>query len=343
MAVRETPAVRVTGHLQHAAWQEHTLPPVEQIRDGIWSIPVPFDGPIRYTLSYLVVGDEGTLLVDPGYDSPAGRLALTDGLAAAGLTVDQVGRIVVTHFHLDHLDLARWVAERSGATVGLHAGDLDVIEHQRDRAGFLARDRQWLTAAGTPPELVESLIFPAEVLSAPPPASILTALQDVEDLTGIGVTVRVLFTPGHSPGHVCLYLPEHDLLLSGDHILPRISASVGFGGRRPADPLADHRRSLALCAALGDVEVGPAHEYRFADLPRRVEQLLRQHDERADEVETAYRGGRRTVWQVAEAISWSRGWEAQDSLNRRLAVSETECHLTALAHQGRIDWEPLGG
>ena len=64
------PSITLTGHAQKEAWQNKVLPPVERIKEDVWSIPVPFpDNPMRYTLSYLLLGDGDAVLVDPGWDS----------------------------------------------------------------------------------------------------------------------------------------------------------------------------------------------------------------------------------------------------------------------------------
>ncbi|MGA7206887.1 MAG: hydroxyacylglutathione hydrolase, partial [Specibacter sp.] len=74
--------ITVTGDLQFKAWQEKAMPPVEEVRPGVWSIPVPFPGnPMRYTLAYLLKGDGEAALVDPGWDSDEGWDALVAGLA----------------------------------------------------------------------------------------------------------------------------------------------------------------------------------------------------------------------------------------------------------------------
>ena len=96
------------------------LPAVEEVRPGVWSIPVPFIGnPMRYTLAYLLVGDGESALVDPGWDSDEGWEVLMAGLAAAGLRPQDITGIVVTHFHPDHLGMAARLRAASGAWVAL--------------------------------------------------------------------------------------------------------------------------------------------------------------------------------------------------------------------------------
>ena len=75
-----TAGLQVTGTAQRDAWRTRELPPVEEVRPGLWSVPVPIpDHPLRYTLSYAFTGDTGTVIVDPGWDSADGQRALTAG------------------------------------------------------------------------------------------------------------------------------------------------------------------------------------------------------------------------------------------------------------------------
>src|SRR5689334_4773290 len=97
-------AIEVLGTAQHAAWAARTLPPVERLAGGLWSIPVPIpDNPLRYTLTYLVPGDRDQLVVvDPGWDDPQTWDALVAGLAQAGAEPSDITGIVATHIHPDH-------------------------------------------------------------------------------------------------------------------------------------------------------------------------------------------------------------------------------------------------
>ena len=83
---------RVTGAAQKQAWAERVLPPVEQVQQGLWSIPVPIpDNPLRYVLVYALELDDGLALIDAGWDTDDAWQALTDGLAAAGYAM-KIGR-----------------------------------------------------------------------------------------------------------------------------------------------------------------------------------------------------------------------------------------------------------
>src|ERR1044072_6244130 len=99
--------VEVTGTAQRAAWQHRTLPPVELVPPGLWSIPVPMAGsPLRYVLVYALALPDGVALVDAGWPTDDAWSALVDGLAACGYALTDVRAVLVTHWHADHHGLA---------------------------------------------------------------------------------------------------------------------------------------------------------------------------------------------------------------------------------------------
>ena len=105
--------VEVTGTQQLQAWERRVLPPVEQVRSGLWSIPVPIpDNPLRYVLVYALDGGDGVALVDAGWNTDEAWQALHDGLAQAGGSIADVRAVVVTHIHPDHFGLAGRVENR---------------------------------------------------------------------------------------------------------------------------------------------------------------------------------------------------------------------------------------
>lgn len=332
-------AVAVTGTAQREAWRQRVLPPVEQVRPDLWSVPVPIpDNPLRYTLSYVFLDDAGAIVVDPGWDSVQTRDALIAGLATIGTTAREVAGVVVTHMHPDHHGLSGWLRETAGAWIAMHPAEAASLPARVWHGPIVETDRGWLRDQGVPEADVDVLMIDpvriAEIVAMAEPDRY---LDHGDALPLRGRDVRAIWTPGHTPGHICLRDAAAGVLLTGDHLLPRISPNISVHSRRDGDPLTDYLASLGQIAAYPDDEALPAHEYRFANPDVRAAELIAHHDDRSAEILTVVATlGRPTSWQIATQLSWARGWDALQGLLRRMALSETIAHLSHLATTGRL-------
>jgi glyoxylase-like metal-dependent hydrolase (beta-lactamase superfamily II) len=332
--------VRVTGTAQRDAWLARTFPPVERVRPDLWSVPVPIpDNPLRYTLTYLIAAGNDLVVVDPGWNTEPTWLALTAGLTAAGASAADVTGVVVTHIHPDHHGLSARLRDASGAWVAMHPAERDTLAAVRwQGAQTMQDDAAWLAQCGVPAGEADGLMMADE--SEHPFTSMASpdVLLDHGDLVPLpGRTLRAVWTPGHTPGHLCLHEENEDVLLTGDHVLPRISPNIGLQPHAADPPLAAYLRSLEFVAGYDSAEVLPAHEYRFHGLADRVRMLLAHHERRCDEViAILHRLGPATTWQVTTELTWSRGWAAVTGFMRRAALAEAGAHLRHLADLKQI-------
>ena len=196
---------------------------------------------------------------------------------------------MVTHIHPDHYGLAGRVREASGAWVGLHPADAALLQARYvDTDDLVERMVGLLAESGVPddkrPDLAHASMEIRSLVSMAEPDVL---LEDDQKLELPGWDLRTIWTPGHSPGHICLYSDQHRLLLSGDHVLPRITPNISFHSQQDANPLGDYLESLARMRYLDPEEVLPAHEYRFADLGARLAEIERHHADRLDAIEAA--------------------------------------------------------
>jgi glyoxylase-like metal-dependent hydrolase (beta-lactamase superfamily II) len=345
--------MQVTGTQQREAWLRREFPPVEKVTSGVWSIPVPIpDSPLRYVLSYLIEHQSGFVMVDTGWDHPDGWRALTAGLAACGIPVSAITGILISHVHPDHHGLSGAVREQSGAWIGMHELEDQLVAVQRDWdliRGHLAVFLRW---AGAPGEYLEQVAARRGMISRAPLARADTTISHGDLIDAPGLTLRAVWTPGHSPGHLCFYDETHDLLLTGDHVLPRITPNISSYDLASA-PLDDYLQSLAALRGIQPGEVLPAHEYRFADLDSRLADLTEHHEERLTEIAQVLgkEPAGQPAWQVAAQVTWSRPWSQMSGFPQQAALGEVVAHLRQLAQHGQaavveVDevglWVPAG-
>jgi glyoxylase-like metal-dependent hydrolase (beta-lactamase superfamily II) len=287
---------------------------------------------------YAFESDRGPYIVDAGWNTDDAFAALGDGLSVAGFELADVRGVLVTHIHPDHYGLAGRVREVSGAWVALHPADAALVHSRyRDPAALLALMGQMLQRAGAPPAEIESLQNASmPVLAYVDAVEPDVLIEDGDKPEVPGWDLSAIWTPGHSPGHVCFYEPRYRLMLSGDHVLPRITPNVSLHPQAGSDPLGDYLRSLAKMREFESDEVLPAHEHRFVGLDARVDELVAHHEQRFLEVIEALRAGVTTVWGVAEQMRWSRPWNRIEGFMRRAALSEAAAHLRALEARGVV-------
>ncbi|WP_390898884.1 MBL fold metallo-hydrolase [Streptomyces cynarae] len=330
--------------------------PVAQARDhggGVRSFRVPIpDNPLGHTLVHVVDTDRGPVLIDTGWDDPDSWDAFAQGLAACGASPAEVFGVVITHHHPDHHGLSGRVREASGAWVAMHAADTAVVRRTRE-----TRPERWyaymadkLAAAGAPEEHLTPLRAAHGRRDLP---GLSPTLPDREIVPGElldlpGRRLRAIWTPGHTPGHVCLHLeedhpaglPGHGRLFSGDHLLPEITPHIGLyedpDDTTATDPLGDYLDSLERVGRLEPAEVLPAHQHAFTDAPGRVRELLAHHGERLSGLLTLL-SAPLTPWQLAERMEWNRPWEQIPYGSRHIAVAEAEAHLRRLVKLGRAE------
>jgi glyoxylase-like metal-dependent hydrolase (beta-lactamase superfamily II) len=326
------------------------LPPVEQLRPGLWTVPVPLPIPLRYVFVYVFETDRGPFLVDAGWNTDEAYDALCAGLGVVGTSIADVQGVMVTHIHPDHYGLAGRVRDVSGAWIALHPNDASLIHDRYFEPGrLLARMGTVLHMFGAPPEELDDLRTASmPVLQYVEPAEPDVLMEDGDRPEIPGWDLTAIWTPGHSPGHLCFWEPANSVLLTGDCVLPRITPNIAYHAQSDDDPLGDYLRSLEKLATYDAVEALPAHELRFTNHQERLREIRDHHEQRFAEVIGAVRGGRRTVWEIAPCMDWSRPWDEMSSFIRRQALGEAAAHVRALEVRGRLRripgdvarWEP---
>ncbi len=311
-------------------------PEPEDLGGGLWSVPVPIpDNPLAYTLVYAVESPKGPVLIDAGWPHEDAWAARRDGLGPFGITMSDVHGVVVTHFHPDHSGLAGRVRETSGAWIAMHHADADVVRLFH-AAGRGDRRRFELTALRRAGAAESELTGPSGQVSVAPPAIPDRELSDGDLADVPGRRLRAIWTPGHSPGHICLHLEDGDRIFTGDHVLPRITPHIGLYpyDTPDVDPLSDFLGSLDKVSAMGVREVLPAHQYRFTGLSDRAREIIGHHEERLAEVTALLSPSATTLWDLTAGLKWRHAWADMSQQARRMAAAEAAAHLRTLETRG---------
>ena len=261
--------------------------------------------------------------------------------------------MLVTHVHPDHHGLSGRVREASDAWVAMHERDAVTVERLSKAMKDDGRHRE---PAQTSPDFTDELTAvlldagasEAELTAAPaqavrrrsrrfrPLAAPDRGIDDGSRVDVPGWDIDAVWTPGHTPGHVCFHVPEHRTLLSGDHVLPTITPHISISRRdRAGDPLGDFLESLQKVARLDTDEVLPAHRHRFGDLAQRVDEITRHHHDHLADIEAILADGPVSLWQIAARLTWNRPWDQYPLALRRSAVNETAAHLRYLTRRDR--------
>lgn len=319
---------------------------MKEVVPGIFHLPVPIPNPgLDHVNTYLVRGDNGCLLVDTGWNTEESFDSLKAQLAEAGVSFQDITQILITHIHADHYGLAGRLKQISSARLMLHYLEKSLIQSRYiDMDELLESLAQWLHVNGVPGDVLaqlrEASVDMARFVTPTLPD---ITLRGGETITVGSFTFTVLWTPGHSAGHISLYEPERRVLISGDHVLPGITPNIGLHPQSASsNPLNDYLRSLNALRGLKVELVLPGHEYPFTGLGRRIDQLIDHHNQRNSEILVQLNSTAKTAFQVATGITWMRdtggaSWESLGPWDKRIAVLETISHLEAMRVDGRLD------
>ncbi len=319
-----------------------TAPPVaggiEEAAPGLFRIPVPLHGsPLRSINSYVVLSSKRTLVVDTGMLRPECEATWLNGLEALGVDLASAD-VLLTHIHADHSGLASVAAAR-GARMLMGRRELAVLSEFENRERFLEIMRHMGSAFGlSNDEMALAERSHPGLRNSPEFYPPIEAVDDGDNLQAGDFSFQAVHTPGHTPGHICLWEASRGLLLSGDHILgditPNIAAWPGV-----ADSLGDYLASLDKVDRLGPVLALPGHRSPVHGAKDRIRDLERHHSGRLEEVLALLEDGPHTVCELASRMTWdirAEDWSAFPVAQKWFACGEAASHLDYLQVRGRV-------
>ncbi len=313
------------------------IPGIHQLQ-----IPIP-NNPLGHTNVYIVRGNDGYLMIDAGWNSERALESMKEQLAEIGIGLQDISRIVVTHSHADHYGLTGRLRQHTQADISLHYLEKDLLASRfENMKELMLRTEQWFNRNGVPADIFpKSRMAPSERRRFNNPTMPDSTLRGGETIsTGI-FNLEVFWTPGHSPGHICLYEKNEKILFAGDQVLPGITPNISLQPQSEDNPLGDFLGSLSTLKQL-EVNVAlPAHEHIFTDLPTRIDEITRHHQRRNSEITEAIKFEPKTAYQISAVITWMPNFGGIRFMDlapwtRRMAVSETLAHLKAMEVDGKV-------
>jgi glyoxylase-like metal-dependent hydrolase (beta-lactamase superfamily II) len=312
---------------------ERVLPGVHRLR-----LPLPWPG-VPHCNAWAVRAGDGVVLFDTGMHQPDSLMHLERALGMCGLSIDSIRLVVCTHAHSDHYGQAATIVGRTGCELWMHPKHEHMSAGAGDPDAVLARRLEVARQSGVPEEPLRR--FAAERRGhesgiaglVEPDRALLPGVVVETDLGGWSVHE----TPGHAPSHVCLFQRERRLLISGDHLLGRISLFFDYG--YSPDPVGEFLSSLDVVEGLGARLCVPGHGRTFTDVRAHIQGNRALVAERLDAVLGAVAEEQLTAFEIVPRV-----YDASPtSFNAPWLLTETLCmllHLERLGKVERIQGEP---
>jgi len=327
---------------QYQAFASGRFPEPEEFAQGVWFLPVALPaqmpgGAQSFSYAYLIDDFSGAVhVIDPGWPLPENLQRWEELLGKLGKSFDDVATVTATHFHPDHLGLAPELCSRSGAPLIMHEHEAHVLGEAQsvlqDRGEHAAHmvlrpyalfTEERLKELQVPEQRWSELTKVGALPVIPQPTM---QVKGGDSLPVNGRDIKVVWTPGHTGGHMCLVEEEAGVFFSADHVLPHINSGVGLGGVSPSNPMVDYLTALNEVARYDSYIVAPGHEYLFRGLSSRAEQLRNHHLGRSQEVLEAM-SAVTSVWDIASKVTWSDGFENLRSYKLGSALSQVSIHM----------------
>ena len=253
---------------------------LKKVAENIYQTQIPLpENPLRYINVYIIKGEDKTLVVDTGFNRPECEAALMEALGELGV---QKADLFITHLHSDHCGLISkygdqgwtiYAGETDGELMNFEAGNLywRMLDDLFIKFGFPKADFGRNTD-----------IHPGRTWCHPHPVKF-TYVNDGDVLEYGGYKFRVIETPGHTPGHMCLYDEANRRLICGDHILGLITPNITIE-LSLENPLQAYLESLAKVDVLEVDELLTTHGIPVDDMHQRIAELYHHHEVRLAEV-----------------------------------------------------------
>jgi len=309
---------------------------IEELLPGLYKVEIPLPrSPLKALNSYVIKGRDRFLIIDTAMNREECLIPTRSALQKLGIDLSRTD-FFITHLHADHSGL-----------VGVLATDTSKVYFNRTEArsidsqpseDYWKRHFVFYGANGFPEDEMGRVWrgHPGYRYSSRRRIDFTVMVEGNEIEIG-DYLFRCVETPGHSPGHMCLYEASKKVLVCGDHILFDITPNITHWEQLD-NSLKHYLTNLEKVYALDVNLVLPGHRTIWKDHRKRITELQEHHRNRLSEALFALGGGGKTAWEVAPYISWDiecNSWEEFPSVQKFFAVGETIAHLDYLVLEGK--------
>ena len=299
----------------------------DRVLPGIWRLrlPLPWAG-VPHGNAWAVAAGSGVVLFDTGIGGPGALRQLELALDQAGLRLEHVRLLVCTHAHSDHYGLAGPIVDAAGCELWMHPNHKHMTARVDDPDRMLEQRMEVARQSGVPEEIVRQY----ESRRGEPIGVDRVVLPDRDLLPGVEVETdhglwQVYETPGHAPSHVCLHQPDRGLLISGDHLLGRVSLYYDWG--YSPDPAGEFLSSLDVVDELDARLCLAGHARPFRDVQAHIDANRAAVAERVERVRGALADGAKTPFEIVPALV---GTEDLTPILLNWGLNEALCYLRYL-------------
>jgi glyoxylase-like metal-dependent hydrolase (beta-lactamase superfamily II) len=295
---------------------------MDELDGGIRRVTLPLPTRPGHVHAYLLPGEDGWTLVDTGVGLPEAKEMWAVELEEAG---GKVATVFVTHFHPDHVGAAADLHELTGARVVQGALDYAQCELVWGNPAWSDRLVDWFELHGASDDVTAELVGQSSVyrpfIRYQPDPILVEAGEHVDGW-------KLVAAPGHADGQLCLL--KDGVLVAADHLLGRITPTVGLWPASRPDPLGDYLAALDRTIELAPRIALPGHGDPIDDPAGRAGELKEHHRLRLGEAVRALGREPQSGYQLSFALFGAE----LPAAGRRFAIAETLSHLERLVNEG---------
>ena len=269
------------------------MPILKKVTEDIRVLSIPYIFGVEQVNCFLFRGEKGFTVVDTGSYSEEGKQTWED-LMSTGITIEKV---VLTHFHIDHLGLARWFQEKHQIPIYISSKGYREIQRRQDKE-YTQFVVDMFKSHGCDEVSKLAATDYSHIYNFVPDG----VFEENQQIQLGNQMYETLWTPGHSSDQFCFYQPEQQIMIVGDHILKRISPVVLIESSIDVNPLQDYFNSLEKVKGYSVQLTLPGHGPLMKGLTNRIEEIFSGHSFRNDQTLEILKTGEKTAWQISQQV-----------------------------------------